>query len=299
MLTVSKLLKSTQKLRKNASGVASSLIDLDPIAWSPSGKTLKIRATVYSEKGQDIYRARLVFHDVTASATKGPNTILALKKGEDTMYLDPVSENKTAVSARCTCSDYYYVWWKWNYENGAHAGKPMPEYIPVPGSTRPPVNPQHLPGMCVAAGTKVYTSQGSKNIEHVKAGDYVLTMGGYQAVEQAVYMGQKETVTLSTANRSVTLTPDHRIYAQRRGTSKPVWIEAGKLEPETWSLVVRAPGQEPASEVLTAIQPDTVRDVYDLSVPNGEHFTANGVVVHNCKHLIGLVDLAEREGWIK
>lgn len=29
-------------------------------------------------------------------------------------------------------------------------------------------------------------------------------------------------------------------------------------------------------------------DVYDLTVPEGEHFAANGVVVHNCKHVIAL-----------
>lgn len=37
-------------------------------------------------------------------------------------------------------------------------------------------------------------------------------------------------------------------------------------------------------------------DVYDLTVPSAEHFTANGVVVHNCKHLIALYDyLQERD----
>jgi hypothetical protein len=29
-------------------------------------------------------------------------------------------------------------------------------------------------------------------------------------------------------------------------------------------------------------------DVYDLTVENHEHFTANGIVVHNCKHLLAL-----------
>ena len=40
----------------------------------------------------------------------------------------------------------------------------------------------------------------------------------------------------------------------------------------------------------------SIADVYDLSVPEGEHFTANGLVVHNCKHIIKLTDHAVREG---
>lgn len=41
---------------------------------------------------------------------------------------------------------------------------------------------------------------------------------------------------------------------------------------------------------------ESVSDVYDITVPDAGHFTANGLVVHNCKHIIKLTDAAFRAG---
>jgi hypothetical protein len=42
------------------------------------------------------------------------------------------------------------------------------------------------------------------------------------------------------------------------------------------------------AQEIRNITPLGVRKVYDLQVSDSEHFTANGIVVHNCKHLLAL-----------
>ncbi len=50
-------------------------------------------------------------------------------------------------------------------------------------------------------------------------------------------------------------------------------------------------------ERVLSVKEDGRADVYDLTIPDVEHFTANGVVVHNCKHLIRLMREIQAAGW--
>lgn len=55
---------------------------------------------------------------------------------------------RQAVSIRCSCEDYYFVWSHANYVNGVQFGGMARPYHRVPGSTRPPKNPTNIPGLC-------------------------------------------------------------------------------------------------------------------------------------------------------
>jgi hypothetical protein len=66
-------------------------------------------------------------------------------KNVDYMYAYP--DLKTECQTRCSCSDYYF---RWEYANKlvkALFGRLSKKYVRKT-KTRPPVNPDHLPGIC-------------------------------------------------------------------------------------------------------------------------------------------------------
>lgn len=164
------------------------------------------------------------------------------------------------------------------------------------GNGEPPLvtNPSYYPALCIAKGELVLTLRGNTPIEQVTANDKVWTLDGWKQVLAAACTGFKDTITLKTnSGRSLTLTQDHEVYASLSGNPFS-WIEAGDITTDH-SLCFSIPlvlSQDNAQEysvpdrVVEIIKNDEGSDVYDLTVKDAEHFTANGFVVHNCKHLI-------------
>jgi len=62
-------------------------------------------------------------------------------------YMKPVSTG-IPVKVRCDCHDFRWRFAYYDHQSGALYGATPPPYTPVPGSTRGPVNPKHLPGLC-------------------------------------------------------------------------------------------------------------------------------------------------------
>lgn len=80
---------------------------------------------------------------------------------------------------------------------------------------------------CLVPGTLVATSEGEVPIEHVRAGDYVLTRQGYKRVKKAwLTKYVTETVSVRFSNGSeITGTADHLIWTKNRG-----WVELARLQ---------------------------------------------------------------------
>ena len=84
-----------------------------------------------------------------------PEVNLRLMKSNDAplmigphRYMKPINLNIKPVKVRCDCHDFR---WRFAYYDDLHHslyGATPPPYTPVPGSTRGPVNPRHLPGVC-------------------------------------------------------------------------------------------------------------------------------------------------------
>ena len=78
---------------------------------------------------------------------------------------------------------------------------------------------------CLAAGTRVKTSLGIKNIEEIAAGDIVQTeSGGWNRVSKTLNQGIKKTIKIHSDNgQELILTSDHKVLTQSG------WKEAGTL----------------------------------------------------------------------
>lgn len=76
---------------------------------------------------------------------------------------------------------------------------------------------------CFAAGTKVVTSCGEKNIEDIVAGDFVLSHLGWNRVSSTI-IREADTVTRTINNKTITATPDHLFWTENSG-----WVQFGNL----------------------------------------------------------------------
>jgi hypothetical protein len=80
---------------------------------------------------------------------------------------------------------------------------------------------------CFAAGTKVLTSTGLRNIEDIKIGESVLTRTGWRLVK-ATMSKEAKVITRRFANgEEITATPDHRFWTENRE-----WVSLGQLNPD-------------------------------------------------------------------
>lgn len=88
----------------------------------------------------------------------------------------------------------------------------------------------HATDACFVAGTKIITISGLKNIEDVKAKDYVLTRSGFEMVERTFSTGIKQTYTIKLSNGiEATLTSNHPIYVVGKGYTKLSSIRYGDM----------------------------------------------------------------------
>lgn len=63
------------------------------------------------------------------------------------LNLQPIDLNATNVKVACSCMDFYFRFALWNFNADAHYG-PMPQPYQRKTTTRPPVNPARVPGVC-------------------------------------------------------------------------------------------------------------------------------------------------------
>lgn len=94
---------------------------------------------------------------------------------------------------------------------------------------------------CFVGDTSIKTPTGSVNISDISDGDYVMTTDGERMVK-AKRQFKKKTMSITTVNGKIEVTPDHLFLAIRNGKNipnlrelinlnmiQPEWIEAGNL----------------------------------------------------------------------
>lgn len=136
---------------------------------------------------------------------------------------------------------------------------------------------------CFAAGTKVLTKDGYKNIEDVKIGDMVLThTGKYQVVTESRCTGIRNIWIVNINDKTTYVTGNHKYYVQHSdGRVEWVAVEEIDLESDKVFEMVSDNVFEWVS-VDDISQTDRLDNVYDICVDVDHSFVANGVVVHNC-----------------
>ena len=85
---------------------------------------------------------RDVHYDMADTATN-----ISIDRGGKKFYVEPVELNSTTVAVSCNCADYVMRFAHTNSANNCHVGQLPPPYTRKT-TTRPPVNPDNVPGLC-------------------------------------------------------------------------------------------------------------------------------------------------------
>lgn len=129
------------KKRQNVSHLVNVLhTKFEP--YEPSNKLIVIADTVSNNHK---YQTAIEFNDVNYNESG-----LAKFRGTDgeEHNIDKLTMNSIDVNINCTCSDFKYRFAHQHYQNKSLVGEPPEQYVKVPGSNRPPVNPDNVLGAC-------------------------------------------------------------------------------------------------------------------------------------------------------
>ncbi len=161
-------------------------------------------------------------------------------------------------------------------------------------------------GKCVTGDTLIATSQGMKPIEHLKPDThgipddeggvfYPLTIGvqtpnGIKQTSHFYDSGVKPTLKITTqAGYSLAGTHNHPVMTRHAN-----WVTLSKLQ--VGDLVMVHNGRDFDWQSITAISENGLQHCYDLTVPDGHAFVANGIVSHNTSWLLTVALNAARRG---
>lgn len=155
MMTFKELYDSTLKYRKWARSypdVDSKLVDIIP---NITAKMITFRYRVKSvSRRNEGYNTWLQFYNVEFSDKPTSSNCCKIinKETGKPLYFERISitekSKKNYVRVRCGCQDFRFRFAWEDRANGCLYGGVPKGYTPVPGSNRPPVNPNHIPGMC-------------------------------------------------------------------------------------------------------------------------------------------------------
>ena len=119
------------------------------VKYVPSNKQLYIQGYVQSgtDKRQK-YKVQYVFNNVTWSNKRTRvHTLKYIDTDKKLYWIERADSRKMNILTRCTCPDTRFVGHWYIADKKALLGPRIP-YQRVPGSTRPSVNPDHIPVLC-------------------------------------------------------------------------------------------------------------------------------------------------------
>lgn len=123
---------------------ATNEVTIDKVEYIPylGTKFLHVRSTA---NGQ--YRQALQFVRVTFDKQDTPENITFVATDGQDYHVQPISLAAHNVKVRCNCLDFHFRFATWNFSDNSIVG-PAPKPYRRVTNTRPPANPDHVPGLC-------------------------------------------------------------------------------------------------------------------------------------------------------
>ena len=113
-------------------------------------KSLLMRTIINSDSGKQ-YQTSIMFTRVKyvddIEDVDDPNSIVEFMASDGEEYaIERIDLKKNDVKVRCECLDFRWRFADYNASKKALYGRKPPPYVPK--GNRPPVNPNHVPGVC-------------------------------------------------------------------------------------------------------------------------------------------------------
>lgn len=121
---------------------------LSKVITSQGTKVLTFGFTIKGSKADQHYNTWLSYLQVKmhpADSSESGHFLIHTKHGS--FAVEQFDWIKQPVKVRCSCRDFYFRFAAWNHQKGALFGRIPPKYVRKT-TTRPEVNPKHIPGIC-------------------------------------------------------------------------------------------------------------------------------------------------------
>lgn len=132
----------TQK-RQHATGPIA-ITRMEYLPYAQNG-VLQVNAEVRSDG--TAYTPVVQFTQVQFEPNDTPENVTFKGADDNDYHIQPVQLPTTNVKVRCNCLDFYYRFAAWNATDKSLYGPAFPPYQRKT-TTRPEVNPDHVPGLC-------------------------------------------------------------------------------------------------------------------------------------------------------
>ena len=133
----------TTKKRHNA----TNEVNITNIQYIPylGTKMLHIKSTTQSN-GHNYHQSMQFMRVSFEKVNTASNVSFTGSDGQE-YHVQPIILTNHNVKVRCNCLDFYYRFAAWNFSDNSIVGRaPIPYHRKT--TTRPEVNPDHVPGMC-------------------------------------------------------------------------------------------------------------------------------------------------------
>ncbi len=130
------------------------MVDIKSTSFVPyiGVKTLLVSSMALGEEhegNRKWYRPMLLFTGVNYTPEKGPNSVTVRYQNKD-YFFDKLSLELNDARVRCDCPDFRFRFSWWNAQRKSLYGQPQ-KYVRKT-TTRPPVNPMKVIGICKHIG---------------------------------------------------------------------------------------------------------------------------------------------------
>lgn len=110
-------------------------------------KALYIKGLARNTESKKKYDTQLFFSGIEYENEDTDSNVTFTASDENVYHMKPIDLGANDVRTRCNCLDYYHRFAYYNYNDGSIFGKKPKPYIRKT-TNRPPVNPEHVPGIC-------------------------------------------------------------------------------------------------------------------------------------------------------
>lgn len=128
---------------------ATNQVSINTIEFVPyiGTKVLHVKSTSKSTNN-NVYNQSVQFLKVNFNPSEDSTEVAEIEQSDQSVVkVETIDLNTHNIKCRCSCLDFRFRFAFYNNQDKALVGQPPPRYIRKT-TTKPPVNPLHLPGMC-------------------------------------------------------------------------------------------------------------------------------------------------------
>lgn len=125
---------------------ATPRVRVDKLELVPARESgaLMVKASIVGEHSK--YHTSVLFEDVIYDDADQADNVTFTGSDNNDYHIEPIELARNNVKVNCSCLDFYWRFATWNHQANSLDGDPPPPY--VKRTTRPPVNPAKVPGVC-------------------------------------------------------------------------------------------------------------------------------------------------------